>query len=83
MAGRERRTGASPLARQLYAVSGVNVDRWMRPLGPDGTVAFDNLYAAGGLLAGADRAYEGSRQGIGLATAFRAVESALGHRRSA
>jgi glycerol-3-phosphate dehydrogenase subunit B len=49
----------------------------MRPLGADGAPLLQNLFAAGGLLAGARRAEEGSRQGIGLATAWRAVESAL------
>jgi glycerol-3-phosphate dehydrogenase subunit B len=49
----------------------------MQPLNVDGKPIFDNLFAAGGLLAGADRGMEGSRQGIDLATAYRAIEAAL------
>jgi anaerobic glycerol-3-phosphate dehydrogenase len=39
---------------------------------------FENLLAIGGVLAGADRAHEGSRQGIDIATAYRAIEVLLG-----
>jgi glycerol-3-phosphate dehydrogenase subunit B len=62
---------------QPYTTFGLRVDTRMRPLGADGAPLLQNLFAAGGLLAGARRAEEGSRQGIGLATAWRAVESAL------
>ena len=62
---------------QPYATFGLRVDAHMRPLGADGAPLMRNLFAAGGLLAGARRTEEGSRQGIGLATAWRAVESAL------
>jgi glycerol-3-phosphate dehydrogenase subunit B len=70
-------TGPSLLTPQPYASFGVSVTRDMRPTGPDGQPIFDNLFAAGGVLAGADRTAEGSRQGIDLATAYRAVEAAL------
>jgi glycerol-3-phosphate dehydrogenase subunit B len=63
--------------RQTYATFGVAVDASMRPRAIDGGPVLENLYAAGGILAGADRTAEGSRQGIDLATAFRAVEAAL------
>jgi glycerol-3-phosphate dehydrogenase subunit B len=64
-------------AAQPYAFFGLRVDRWLRPLAADNKPAFENVFAAGGILAGADRAGEGSRQGIDLATAYRAVEAAL------
>ena len=62
---------------QPYALLGLEVDQWMRPLGADGGPVFENVFAVGGILAGADRTREGSRQGIDLATAFRAVKAAL------
>ena len=66
------------LGPQPYARFGLAVGRDMRPLDREGRPYFENLFAAGGLLAGADRTSEGSRQGIDLATAYRAVEAALG-----
>jgi glycerol-3-phosphate dehydrogenase subunit B len=75
----ERQAWTSPhiASRQAYATFGVAVDHQMRPRALDGGPVLENLHAAGGLLAGADRTYEGSRQGIDLATAYRAVEAAL------
>jgi glycerol-3-phosphate dehydrogenase subunit B len=75
---RTRWTAASPFEQQPYAGFGVAVDDDLKPVGPDGAPIFENLFAAGGILAGCDRASEGSRQGIDLATAYRAVEVALG-----
>jgi glycerol-3-phosphate dehydrogenase subunit B len=74
--GRMHWTTASPLESQPYELFGIKVDDHMRPLGVDGP-PFENLFAAGGLLSGAYRTREGSRQGIDLATAHRAVEVAL------
>jgi glycerol-3-phosphate dehydrogenase subunit B len=74
---REKWTSASPFHQQDYATFGVIVDSDMRPLDADGLALFTNLFAAGGLLAGADRTMEASRQGIDLATSYRAVEVAL------
>lgn len=71
-------TSASPLEPQPYAAFGLQVDSMMRPVSAEGTPYFENLFAAGGILGGCDRSVEGSRQGIDLLTAFRAVESALG-----
>jgi glycerol-3-phosphate dehydrogenase subunit B len=68
---------ATPLGPQPYELFGLDVGTDMRPLGGDGEPMFENLFAAGGILAGADRTAEGSRQGIGLATGLRAVEAAL------
>jgi glycerol-3-phosphate dehydrogenase subunit B len=74
---RELWTAASALQGQPFARFGLAVDEHMRPLGADGLPVFENLFAAGGILAGADRTQEGSRQGVDLATAYRAVEVAL------
>ncbi len=67
----------SPFDPQPYAQFGLRVDPQMRPLDVHGEPVYENLFAAGGLLAGVDRSREGSRQGIDLATAHRAVEMAL------
>ncbi len=75
--GREFWTASSPTVSQPYSKFGLPVNERMQPLDSTGKVVFENLFAAGGILAGADRSFEGSRQGIDLATAFRAVESAF------
>lgn len=67
-----------PLGAQPYASYGVRVDAVMRPVSDADIPYFSNLYAAGGLLSAGDRALEGSRQGIDLLTAYRAIESILG-----
>ncbi len=74
---RAKWTTVLPLDAQPYSVYGLTVSDRMQPLSVDGKPIFDNLFAAGGLLAGADRGMEGSRQGIDLATAYRAIEAAL------
>jgi glycerol-3-phosphate dehydrogenase subunit B len=61
-----------------YARFGVRVNaEGMQPVGANGEVIFPNLFAIGGLLAGADRNGEGSREGIDLATAWVAVGQIL------
>jgi len=70
-------TAGSPIEAQPYATLGLLVDSRMRPVGARGKAVFENVFAAGGLLAGSDRSSEGSRQGIDLASAWRAVESSL------
>ena len=62
---------------QPFARLGLRVDAQFRPCDRRGRPYFENLFAAGGLLAGSDRALEGSRQAIDLASAFSAVEAAL------
>lgn len=62
---------------QPYSRFGLKVDRFMRPLDHRGKPFLQNLFAAGGILAGADRTIEGSRQGIDLSTAYHAVQSIL------
>jgi glycerol-3-phosphate dehydrogenase subunit B len=53
-------------------LAGVRVDDSMRPLGEDGEPACGNLFAAGGLVACADRALDRSADGIACATGWRA-----------
>ncbi len=62
---------------QPYEIYGVRVNSQMQPLDLEGEPVYENLFAAGGIISGADRQSEGSRQGIDLATAQRAVEAAL------
>jgi len=76
--GRGYWTTTSPIDSQPYSGYGLLVNDLMQPLDAKGAPIFENLYVAGGLLGGADRTMEGSRQGIDLATAYRAVEVALG-----
>jgi glycerol-3-phosphate dehydrogenase subunit B len=56
--------------------AGVRVDAAMRPVGADGEPLRPNLFAAGGLLASADRARERSADGICCATGWRAGREA-------
>jgi len=63
--------------KQPYEMHGVRVNSRMQPLDLKGEPVYENLFSAGGIIAGADRQSEGSRQGIDLATAQRAVEAAL------
>lgn len=76
----DRSTWVSPKPSdtQPYATFGLRVDASMRPLDAHGQPLYSNLFAAGGVIAGARRAEEGSRQGIGIATAYCAVQAALG-----
>ena len=68
---------SSPFEEQPYEKFGLLVNSRMQPLDLHGDPVFENLYAAGGIISGADRQCEGSRQGIDLATAYRAAEAAL------
>jgi len=61
-----------------YARFGVNVNDEMKPVDANEKVIYPNLYATGGLLAGADRNGEGSREGIDLATAWKVVNGLNG-----
>jgi glycerol-3-phosphate dehydrogenase subunit B len=58
-------------------LAGVRVDQAMRPLGPGGSPLYENMFAAGGVLAGADRAVEKSADGISCATGWRAALEAV------
>jgi glycerol-3-phosphate dehydrogenase subunit B len=57
-----------------YARFGVRTNAALQPVNAAGAVVYDNVRAIGGLLAGADRRAEGSREGIDLATAYQAVQ---------
>ena len=60
----------------LFTV-GVETDDTMLVRHPGGDPVYDNLYAAGGILAGATRWQEKSGEGIALASAVRAADSIL------
>jgi glycerol-3-phosphate dehydrogenase subunit B len=57
-----------PFGEQPYPRFGVDVDGGLRPLGPDGSVEFENLRAAGSVIGGTDFAAECSGTGVSLAT---------------
>jgi len=63
---------------QPYARSGVRVNEDLHPLDAGGEVLYPNVFVIGGLLAGADRLGEGSREGIDLATSWKAVNGLNG-----
>jgi glycerol-3-phosphate dehydrogenase subunit B len=56
-----------------YSRFGVVVNSDMQPVDAAGEPLFPNLWVVGGLLAGADRIGEGCREGVDLASAWRAV----------
>jgi glycerol-3-phosphate dehydrogenase subunit B len=56
--------------------AGVRVDAAMRPVGENGEPLRQNLFAAGGLVASADRARERSADGVCCATGWRAGQEA-------
>ena len=60
----------------LFAV-GVETDHTMLARHPGGDPVYDNLYAAGGILAGATRWQEKSGEGIAVASAVLATDSIL------
>lgn len=62
-------SGDSIFSEHEYARYGISVNDQMKPLDAHGEIFLENLYAVGGLLKGADRTLEGSRQGIDIATA--------------
>lgn len=70
--------GVAPLSgrhldHQPLMASGVAVDDGLRPLGPDGGVAWANLRAAGSIVAGAEPWREKSGEGIAIASGYRAA----------
>lgn len=62
---------------QLLFTCGLAVDEYMRALGEGSEPAWENLYAAGSMLAGAQRAREKSGEGIALASAAAAAHATL------
>ncbi len=74
--GHDLVTADSPADQALFRV-GVGVDPSMRVVDTTGHVPYRNLYAAGGILAGAIRWTEKSGEGIALASAVTAADSIL------
>jgi glycerol-3-phosphate dehydrogenase subunit B len=68
-------TSETFLGPHPFARFGVRVNKNMQPLDANGKPAAAHLRAIGGLLAGADRLSEGSREGIAIATAWKAIET--------
>ncbi len=64
------------MATQPLDRLGIEVDDQQRPLGAGGEPLFQNLWAAGAALAGAEPWREKSGEGISLATGFRAARLA-------
>jgi glycerol-3-phosphate dehydrogenase subunit B len=62
--------------------AGIEIDDQFRPLGSDGRCAYENLYAAGSILAHQDWVRTKSGGGLAVATAFGAVEAFLRVRQS-
>jgi glycerol-3-phosphate dehydrogenase subunit B len=67
--------GDGCLGYHPYDLFGLRVNEHMQPTDRQGRAFFDNLFACGGVLGGADRRGEKSRQGIDLVTAYAAVQS--------
>ena len=55
---------------QSAGLAGLRVDERMRPLAASGSVAGDNVFAAGGILAGAQRPVERSADGLACVTGY-------------
>jgi glycerol-3-phosphate dehydrogenase subunit B len=62
---------------QPYAKFGVAVNKQLQPLNAQAKPIASNLRVIGSILANSDRLSEGSREGIELATAWRAVETVV------
>jgi glycerol-3-phosphate dehydrogenase subunit B len=62
--------------RHPFGRVGVEVDERLRPLGANGAV-YENVHAAGAIVAGAEPWREASGNGIALATGFAAAEAIL------
>ena len=73
--------GSDYWAPQPLFLAGLGVDTSMRVLGPEGSPVFCNLYAAGGILAGAQRWREKSGDGIAVGSAVKAAEAMMGEAR--
>jgi glycerol-3-phosphate dehydrogenase subunit B len=72
---REEWTSKDPFKPQGYSYLGLTTDKLLRPLDRKGKPFLENVFAVGGLIAGADRTFEGSRQGIDLVSSYHAIQS--------
>jgi glycerol-3-phosphate dehydrogenase subunit B len=79
----EARFAPGYLDEQPMARAGIRVDDGLRPVGPDGARAAENVLVAGALLAGAEPWREGSGDGISLGTGFHAGGIVVGARTEA
>ncbi len=57
--------------------AGVSVDHRFRPLGQSGAPVYDNLWAAGAILAHTDPIRERSREGIAISTGYAAANAVV------
>ncbi|MBI5958862.1 MAG: anaerobic glycerol-3-phosphate dehydrogenase subunit B [Chloroflexi bacterium] len=62
----------------IHRLVGLRVDSCMRPLDASGAPMLENVYAVGHLLAGFNPLTDGCAEGIALATAYKAIATALG-----
>jgi glycerol-3-phosphate dehydrogenase subunit B len=62
----------------IHRETGIRVNNHMRPLDQNGNPVFENLYAVGHMIAGFNPLTDGCAEGIALATAYKAVQIALG-----
>lgn len=61
----------------IHRQAGLRVNHRMQPLDATGAPLFDNVYAAGHMLAGFNPLTDGCAEGIALASAYKAVQVAL------
>ncbi len=66
-----------PRGHPVHRHSGIRVNKQMRPLNPSGEVVLDNVYVVGHMLAGFNPLTDGCAEGIALATAYKAIRTAL------
>lgn len=64
--------------RHPLSKCGLTVDDRLRPVDRDGAAVYDNVFAAGALLRGAEPWREQSGEGISLGTGFKVAEEILG-----
>ncbi|HVO71139.1 MAG TPA: anaerobic glycerol-3-phosphate dehydrogenase subunit GlpB [Aggregatilineaceae bacterium] len=62
----------------IHRLAGLRVSTQMRPLDAEGAPVLENVYTVGHLLAGFNPLTDGCAEGIALATAYKAVQTALG-----
>lgn len=73
----EPRLSPTHLDHQPLMRAGLSVDDAMRPLDGDGNPVWENLHAAGAILAGAEPWREKSGEGICIASGYRSAEAIL------
>ena len=61
----------------IHRLAGLRVNKQLQPLDQHGDPVLENVYAVGHLLAGFNPLTDGCAEGIALATAYKAVRTAL------